>query len=281
LKKLNYVFLLLLAIVPTLSLADSVVEVIPVNYRPASEIQPLLMPLLENTDQIVANGDSLIVKTTPERLQTITNLIRKLDNPLNNLLISVIQSKDVTAEHLNAGMGFDLNLPLSNPSYPRSNAGGYLNQFQGRVYGHASQINSTNNNRNTQTIRTLEGATAHIKVGNTYPITNYQIYPGGYGYPGVTQSTQWVEASTGFAVTPRLVGQQVEIDVSPWSDRFTGHGQIQTQEAQTTLRVNLGEWVDLGGVDESGQSSGNTPFSYNRQSSLNNLHILVKVDVVN
>lgn len=279
-KKPTLPVLLLMLIIPTTSLAESVVEIITVYNRPASELQPLLIPLLESTDQIVANGDSIIVKTTPERLQTITNLIRKLDNPVNNLLITVIQSRNATAEQLNAGIGFDINTPLPNPSGPRY-AGNDRNLFQGRIYGQNSKINSTHDNQNTQTIRTLEGETAHIKVGNTYPITNYQVYPGGYGYPAVTQSTQLVEASTGFEVTPRLVGQQVVMDVSPWSDRFNGQGQIQSQEAQTTIRANLGEWVDLGGVDESGQSAGNTTFSYNRQSRQNNLHILVKVDLVN
>ena len=273
--------LLLLFTIPALTLAESVVEVITVYNRPASELQPLLIPLLESTDQIVPNGDSIIVKTTPERLQTITNLIRKLDNPVNNLLITVIQSRNTTADQLNAGLGFDLNIPLSNAPDPRYNGGNYRNQFQGRIYGQASKINSTHDNQNTQTIRTLEGQTAHIKVGNTVPITNYQIYPGAYGYPGVSQSTQLVEATTGFEVTPRLVGQQVVMDVSPWSDRFNGQGQLQSQSAQTTIRATLGEWVDLGGVDESGQSAGNSTFSYNRQSRQSNLHILVKVDLVN
>lgn len=278
-EKLILTLLLLLFMVPAITLAESVVEVISVYNRPASEIQPLLMPLLENTDQIVSNGDSLIVKTTPERLQTITNLIRKLDNPLNNLLITVIQSRDTTAAQLNAGIGFEIN--VQNPADPSGRIGGNHNPFEGSIYGHNSKINRTNNNRNTQTIRTLDGATAHIKAGNSYPVTNYQIYPGGYGYPGVAQSTQYIEATTGFSVTPRLVGQQVVLDVSPWSDTLNTQGQFQTQEAQMSIRANLGEWVDLGGVDEIGQSSGNTPLAYNRQSGQNRLHILVKVDLVN
>lgn len=269
-KILLLAILLLLFLVSTIGMAEPVVEVISVNNRPASEIQPLLLPLLERTDQIVANGDSLIVKTTPERLQTITNLIRKLDNPINNLLITVIQSRDVSAEQLNAGVGFDLNVPLQNPGNPRGRVEGYYNQFQGR-----------NNNQNTQTIRTMDGVPAHIKAGNVVPITNYQVYRDGYGYPYENRSTQLVEATTGFEVTPMLVGQQVMLDVSPWSDRFDGQGQLQTQEATTTIRANLGEWVDLGSVDESGQSTGNTPFSYNRQSGQNNLHILVKVELAN
>jgi type II secretory pathway component GspD/PulD (secretin) len=255
---------------PTTTFAESVVEVIPVNNRPASEIQPLLLPLLENTDQIVANGDSLIVKTTPERLQTMTNLIRKLDNPLNNLLITVIQSRDKTAAQLNAGIGFDIQVPLQQPGNVRGNVQGYYNQSQGQ-----------NNRQNTQTIRTLEGVPAHIKVGNIVPITSYQTYRDGYGYPYQNRSTQLIEATTGFEVTPRLVGQQVMLDVSPWSDNINSQGQFQTQEANTSIRANLGEWVDIGGVNESTQSSGDTPFAYNNQSGQNNLHILVKVDRVN
>jgi type II secretory pathway component GspD/PulD (secretin) len=267
LKKL--ILALLLLLLQTIALAESVVEVISVYYRPASEIEPLLLPLLEGSDHIVANGDSLIVKTSPERLQTISNLIRKLDIPLNNLLITVIQSDSLTADQLNAGIGFDVY------------GGGNPNQFGGRVYGQGAIVNSTRNNRNTQTIRTTDGATAHIKVGAVYPLTNYQVYPGAYGYPNMSSSTQLVEATTGFAVTPRLVGQQVVMDVSPWSDRFNNQGQLQTQAAETSIRANIGEWVDLGGVDESGQSNSNGILSYTRQTRQNNLHILVKVDVVN
>jgi type II secretory pathway component GspD/PulD (secretin) len=274
LEKQILTLLLLLFMVPAITLAESVVEAISVYNRPASEIQPLLMPLLEGTDQVVANGDTLILKTTPERLQTIANLIRQLDNPPNNLLITVIQSRDTTADQLNAGIGFGIRIPNENPDDPRGHPGGYYTL-------NTQTIKRTNNHQNTQTIRTLEGATAHIKAGNTYPVTTYQTYPGVYGYPGVTQSTQFIEATTGFAVTPRLIGQQVVLDVSPWSDTLNAQGQFQTQEAQTSIRVNLGEWVELGGIDESGQSSGNSSFSSSRQLGQNNLRILVKVDVVN
>ena len=265
-----FVFTLLLALQPTDLMAESVVEVISVYNRPASEIEPLLVPLLENTDQIVANGDNLIVKTTSERLTTLTNLIRKLDNPLNNLQISVIQSRDMTAEQLNAGVNFDINAPLRQGNSPNGQIQGYYNQVQGR-----------SSNQNIQTIRTLEGVPAHIKVGNVVPITNYQVYRDPYGYPYANRNTQLVEATTGFQVTPRLVGQQVILDVAPWSDRFNEYGQIQTQGANTTIRANLGEWVDIGGVAESSQSSGNQTFGYSRQAGQNNLHILVKVDQVN
>lgn len=262
--------LLVFLFLPPVAQSEPVMEIITVYNRPASELYPLLLPLLENTDQIVANGDSLIVKTEPERLQTITNLIRKLDTPLNNLLITVIQSLDVTADQLNAGVNFDIQVPTNNPGQPRGYAQGYYNQ--GRTQ---------HNNQNTQTIRTLEGVPAHIKAGNIVPITSYQVYPDAYGYPYQSRSTQLIEATTGFEVTPRLVGQQVELEVAPWSDRFNHQGNIETQSANSVIRANLGEWVDLGSVAESGQRSGISTFGYNRQGGQSDLHVLVKVDRVN
>ena len=262
--------LLLLILASTCINAESIVEVVPVYNRPASEIQPLLMPLLENTDQIVANGDNLIVKTIPERLQAVTKLIRKLDIPLNNLQITVIQSRDVTAAQLNAGMGVSLNIPLSNPAEASGSARGYFNQSQGR-----------NNIRYTQTIRTLEGTPAQIKVGNAVPVITYQSYGDGYGYSYGNRSTQYLEATTGFEVTPRLTGRQVTLDVSPWSDRFDAYGRIQTQAADTSIRANLGEWIEIGNIEESGQNFSNGAFSSNQQFTQNRLRILVKVDLVN
>jgi type II secretory pathway component GspD/PulD (secretin) len=258
-----------------------VIEVFPVNNRLASEIQPLLIPLLETTDHIVANGDSLIVKTAPERLQTIANLIRKLDYPLNNFLISVIQGSNITAEQINSETGYEFNASSRQSEPVGQQYQDYPVQMEGRVYHQNSQIHSTHNDRNVQTIRTLEGSAAHIKVGKNLPINNYQVNTGGVYGSGVTQSTQWVEATTGFEVTPRLAGQQVVLGVSPWSDKLNNQGQIQTQELQTSIRANLGEWVELGSLDENGQSISNSSFAYSLQTGQNNLHVLVKVDVVN
>ena len=246
----------LLLLVPGVTIAEPVIEVITVNNRPASEIQPLLLPFLEEYEQLVANGDSLIVKASPERLQAIANLVRKLDNPLTNLQITVMQSRDVSADQLNAGFGVGINVPLDNPGNPNA-----------RVDGHYEQSQGHRGTQNSQTVRTLEGVPAQIKVGNVVPITSYQTYHDGYGYPYQDHSTQLVEATTGFTVTPRLVGQQVMLEVSPWSDRFDAYGQIQTQQANTSIRADLGEWVEIGGVDESGQNNGTGVFTYHRGSS--------------
>ena len=254
--------------------AETIIEVITLYNRPASEIQPLISPMLEDTDRVMADGSNLIVKTTPERLNEIKKFINNLDTRLNNLIITVIQSRHTTAEELNAAARVNLNIPIDD-----------LSKSSGRITGHYDRAKIQNANESTQTIRTLEGNSAYITVGKTYPIQNVQIYNSGYGYPAVSTSTEFIDATTGFAVTPRLTEQhpisgeqQVILDVSPWSDNVNVQGQIEFQNVQSTIKINLGQWVELGGIDEDSHSSANGNLATIRQTNQKRAHILVKVD---
>ncbi len=246
---------------------ESIIEVIPLYNRPATEIQPLLTPMLDSTDRVIADGSNLIVRTTPVRLNEIKNFINNLDTRVNNVIITVIQSRHTTADELNAAARVKLNIPIDD-----------LSKSSGAITGQYDQTQNQSANESTHTIRTSEGNTAYIKAGNAYPIQNVQIYNSGYGYPAVSSSIQFIDATTGIAVTPRLAGQQVLLDVSPWSDKANARGQIETQAAQSTLKINLGEWVELGGIDETSQRSTNGNLANNRQTSESRLRILVKVD---
>ncbi|MCK9394722.1 MAG: hypothetical protein M0Q44_03950 [Methylobacter sp.] len=242
--------------------ADTIIEVIPLTNRPAFEIVPLLAPLLGNAAQFVDNGSNLLVKTTPDRLAEIKDLVKQLDVRQSNLLITVIQSRHATADELNAAAGVKLDVPVNNPS-----------KSSGKISVDLYQTQNKGADESTQTLRTLEGAPALIKIGNTYPKQNFS----GYGYP---TTTQFIEATTGFAVIPRLVGQQVILSVSPWSDKMNGRWQIETHNAQSTFRVKLGEWVELGGADNSSNSNSNSALVNTRQIDKNQMHILVKVERV-
>lgn len=244
---------------------ETILEVIPLRNRPASEIKPLLEPLLEKNTPIIADGSNLIIRTTPERLEEINALVSHLDTPINNLIITVLQSRTSSADELNAVARAQLRAKQSS-------------RFSGRIAGHVYQTQGQNTDESSQTIRTLEGNTAYIKTGNIYPVENVYIDMPVYGYPAISSQTELIEASTGFAVTPRLAGDQVILEVSPWSDRINTRGQLQTQDAQSTLRLNLGEWVELGGIDETADSSSYGTLSRTRQTRQDRLHILLKVD---
>jgi type II secretory pathway component GspD/PulD (secretin) len=249
--------------------AETIIEVIQVNNRPAAEIQPLLKPLLDESDQVIADGSNLLIKTSPERLAEIKAFVNKLDSRQQNLLITVLQSSQMNADELNAAARARISIPADNISKTTS-----------IITGHVYQTQGDTTRENTQTIRTLEGNTAYIKTGNAQPVQNIQIFNSGYGYPAVTANTKFIETSTGFAVIPRLNGEQVTLDVTPWSEHMA-RGQIQSQSAQSSLRVNLGEWVELGGISENSQYSSSSRLANVRQTGNNQMHILVKVEKVN
>jgi hypothetical protein len=251
-KLLTLIFITLLT--SSALASDTIIEVIPLVNRPASEIVPLLNPLVDKSTQLIDNGSNILVKTAPYRLTEIKAIIKQLDVRQTNLLITVIQSNQTNADELNAAASARLNDPSKSGV---------------QVIGHVYQTQDKNSDQNTQTIRTLEGVPARIKIGNAYPRQNFSAY----GYPTTTEFT---EATTGFEVTPKLVGQQVILNVAPWSDKMNGRGQIETQNAQATIRINLGVWVELGGVNE----DSNSTYANTRQIDKNQMHILVKVDRV-
>lgn len=241
---------------------DRVMEIITLQNRPAAEIQPALTPLLDATDVVSASGFDLIVKTTPERLENILALIEQLDKRQHNLLISVIQNSHKTADELNA----EASVMISSNKI--------------RMQGMLADTRDISQQHSTQQLRTLEGRAAHIQTGQQRPIEQTTVYNSGYGYPGVSTTTQMQEASSGFAVTPRLSGSnEVIIDIAPWSDRFVNSQGLETQNVQTSLRIKLGEWVELAGSGLNQQTNSNGFNGMNYQTNTRDVHILLKVEL--
>jgi type II secretory pathway component GspD/PulD (secretin) len=250
------------------TVSQAVMEIITVNNRPALEVKILLAPLLQPEDVVVANGANLIIKTSPERLIEIQEIISKLDTPLENLIITVVQGRNISATEFNAAANFKAQISTRNS---------YRNPVQ--INARLRHTKNNNITDSTQTLRTLDGQPAYIKVGNVDPVQNIQYHPSIYGYPAISTQTQYIETSTGFAVTPRLTGNnQVILDIAPWSDQIGNNRQISTQGAQTTLQIQLGEWIELGGNIENSQSTTRGILSEVRSTQTQNMHILIKVE---
>ena len=244
---------------------ETVMEIIPLFNRPASKIHPIIAPLLATSDSLIPDGFNLIVKTTPAKLRELKAVIKKLDNALTNLTITVVQTQDFGAEQLNAGL--NINLVVNNPS-----------QSQGYVDGHYQQQHRQNNINNQQVLMTLEGTAAHIKIGRHHPVKHTEIYYSAFGERIINQKTQLIEASTGFVVLPRLHGEQVILEISPWSDTLQNNGNINTQEVTTTLRTRLGEWIEIGAVNQQHNSETTENLSYQQKNHIKRLRIMVKVE---
>ena len=250
-----------------LSADEPVIEFIPLQHRPANELQPLLAPLLEKSDQVFSNGNGLIVKCSSGRLASIKKLVEKLDTALPNLVITVIRSSHRSADELNASATVNATVPLRNPGASNSSTSGFQ-----------ASTDRIKEEESKQVIRTLPDQPAYIKTGRLHPFNNFSAYNFGTGYATVTTNTRLVEATSGFMVVPRLSGQQVILEISPWSDNINRRGGIETQSARTTIRTTFGSWVEIAsaGQDEQSQQTGYLRHSWNTRRQT--MHILLKVD---
>ncbi|MCQ8128717.1 type II and III secretion system protein [Methylomonas rivi] len=241
---------------------DSVIEMIALRNRPAAEIQALLVPMLEANEVVSGDGFNLIVKASPQRLATFRGLIDQLDTRPHNLLISVMQNSHQSADQLNA----EAAIQLSGQSI--------------RMRGMSGDTRNLEQQRTTQQLRTLEGQAAHIQAGNSRPVENIGVYGNAYGYAGITSNTYMQEASTGFAVVPRLIGNdEVMVDIEPWSDRFTHNGAVETRNLRTSVRGRLGEWLEIGGVEEQRQTDRQGFNGLNYSTRNRNQGTLIKIDL--
>jgi len=242
--------------------ADTVMEIITLKNRPAESIQAVVEPLLENNEQIIATSDSLILKVRPENLSPLSSLIKKLDKPLSQFIIYVTQSRAQSSEQLTASLHGMLS---THSRYLRGK------------YGDTQTLNQQNS---IQTLRTLEGKPAFIKSGENrpfYPIRLWR-YPGSQTQPTYDVDTQWMEITTGFAVTPYLSGDKIQLTISPWSDRFEINQTISVQEAATTLIVSPGEWTAIGEISSAHKTQQDGFLRHSRNTAQNQLKIFVKVE---
>ena len=140
-----------------------------------------------------------------------------------------------------------------------------------------SRGHSASTGEGHQRIQTLEGHPAFIHTGRSIPYpTNTTVIQGNRI---ITQrSTTFRDARQGFYVVPRVIGGRVTLGINQQHDQPSRQrGAIDLQRASTTVNGRLGEWIDLGGIDNRSHQSGNALSGSGRRISTSNLNLQVKV----
>ena len=74
-RKWRWAIALAMAMVTTLASAEPVVEVIPLHYRTAEEVIPILQPMLARDGAISGFRGQLVIRTTPENLAEMKRIL--------------------------------------------------------------------------------------------------------------------------------------------------------------------------------------------------------------
>jgi type II secretory pathway component GspD/PulD (secretin) len=207
---------------------ETVVKVIPLRYRTAADLIPVLAPIAGPEGSVTGLDTRLVVRATPQALARIEGLLPGLDTPPRSLVISVRQGVSGAAAGQSAAVG------------------GVVSNQRTVVTGAFGSSSSTSSDDATQQIRTLDGHPAVIRVGRSEPFNSVGVVGTPSG-PVVSGGTVYAESGTGFHVVPRLTAAGVTLEL--WAENTRGEGPIVVgQDLRTTVSGALGQWIEVGGA---------------------------------
>ncbi len=279
-------FPLLLLLLPLGGIAAEVeVAVITLHNRPVAEVLPMLRPHLEPDGGISGIGNQLVISAPAATLARVRGILAEIDRPPRQLVISVRQEGAEEAAAGGAGVSGrvgsdDVRVtlpPTPSPPGVEVRASSADDTLRARVWS----SRDLRENRAMRQVRVLEGGSAHIAMGISYPLPLRQYH---HTPAGVIASDSVVfrNLDTGFRVSPTLSGDTVTLDISPRQEELPpgGGGVARVRQLSTRVSGRLGEWIPLGGdyLAEQSRRSGYT--SQSTRDLRRDGRILLKVEEV-
>ncbi|MDH1105802.1 secretin [Pseudomonas otitidis] len=261
---------LLAALCLALSLPlQAATEVIPLNYRTAEDVMPVVQSVIGNEGRVSAYGNQLIVNASPQKIQELRGVLDKLDTAPRRLLISV----DTSDSNYQDDRGYSVNGSASVGGVDVQAGRGEVN---GRDQVRIIRRSTDSRGGGVQQVQATEGYPALIQVGQSVPITSASTGP----YGQVYTNTEYRNVTRGFYVTASVTGQTVHVSLSSNRDRLSQSqpGAIDIQSTDTRVSGRLGEWITVGGVNESSQSDNSGFLHRQTTQGSENMALRLKVD---
>ena len=250
---------------------------IPLQYRTAEDLLPILQALVPQGATITGTGDMLFVRADPATLGQVREAVASLDRAPRQLLITVGQVTNAegsgTSVHGSGTIGSgDVQVGVNRP--PQASTGGQV-VVRDRT--------ASENLRNVSSVRALEGYETYVALGQSRPFTSTTVTGGAYYPPSVSQSTGFRDVQTGFYATPRLSGDRVTLEISTRQQRVTTaarNAPVTTGSLTTTVTGRLGEWMRIGGAVEDTDGASGGLVTWGTRADLTQYSAWVKVDEV-
>ena len=238
-------------------------EIVQLRHRPAEQLLPVLQPLLAGGGSLSGSGFQLIVRTTPANLEQLRQVIASLDRAQRQLLISVRQDFGGVAR--GGGVGGQIVLA------PGASAA------RGSVF----ERSGTAQDNVSQQLRVQEGNQAYISSGESTLVQQRSVTRTVNGVI-VTETALPRDFNTGFYVTPRINGDTVFLEIGAQRDSRAdlGPGSANTNRVASTISGRLGEWIELGGVNQSQSADTRGLLSRSSDAGAQERRVYVRVEEV-
>ncbi len=273
--------LLGLALLTCPVLAGSITT-IQLHNRPAVEIIPIVEPMLGTGDVITGRGFKLFLRSSPATLAEVRDMIEALDTAAKILQISVFQGseRDLRTLDLSGSIQIDGGDVRGSIGTSANKSAGGINFNTRNVSGSATATNTSGSMENNplHRLRITAGTEGYIETGEQIP---YFSGIGGVRSGTTVGDSGYINVTTGFYVLPRIHGDNVSLQISPFKNSLSKAraGNIATQQANTTITGRIGEWLLIGGATEHASRSQSSFGNDSSTHSRTNAGIWIKADL--
>jgi hypothetical protein len=257
-----------------ITFAETEFKIFTLQHRFASDLLPLVDPMVGADGTANGIDNQLIIRAQPERMREIEALVMQMDAARVNRKISVSTSNHLQSQRERTEASGKVKMGKVIVGNDR--------RAQNSNRPNTGNIDIERNTSNTQQssnqfINVLDGERAFIRVGQLVPFTQEWVTMT-QRYIQVDRFTDWREVATGFAVRPRTIGNEVELEITPRIARMNNQGFIDFEELTTVIRTRLGDWVDIGGTMQQNDEVSRKILGIQNSSSQQKSSLSVKVD---
>ena len=284
-KKIIIIFLIF-TIYASTSVAESMkIEMIPMKNRMVEDVIPIIKPLIIKGGTVTGMNNQLILKTTPSNIKLIKSILEQIDHAPRKLLISVKRNNDNKFNKEEGG--FSIKYDSKNIKIESTDTGeeGIIirsGRNDGDVIRYRKSVGQTQEQEsNIFYVNTLEGNPAFINTGQLMPVRS-QTTVTASGTTVVQENIGYHNINSGFYVTPKLQADNVVLTISPKFTELSKNEKnvINVQNVSTTVHGRLGEWISIGGINQSINNSDKRNLINKEQYNSEKSNIFVKVEEI-
>jgi hypothetical protein len=267
----------------TFTVHGSSITTIQLHNRPAGEIMPIVKPMLAPGEVITGQGFKIFLRASDETLEQVEAMLEVLDAAAKMLQISVFQGsrRELDEVRVDANLqieGSNTSIDIGSSS---ADSAGSINYNDGKVSGGVDATDSRQRSysKPVHHLRVSEGREGFIETGRQIPYFSGVSRPSQGSTLG---TTEFRNVTTGFYVLPRVHGNSVTLEISPFKNSLSraNDGSIDTQSANTVISGRIGQWMQIGGVSEQSSGSQSGIGSYGSSQGSQSDSIWIRADLV-
>jgi len=240
---------LLLVFLCTVSIgAEKGTLVYKAKHRTVEELAGMIHPLLgpDGKLSIDPRTNSLIVADAKENLGRIEKFLETADLAPASVRVSMEYAEKGRLE----ARGLTVNWVAGEGGFRFGNLGALPADWDRGIRITGKHKTYTTSRADRFFLLVQSGSEGRIDLGKTVPHAKWLVdYSRSQGY--LTVGVDFVEANTGFVVSPRVTGECILLSITPRVSYFTEGtvSEIVYREAATTLMVGDGETVAVAGSE--------------------------------